>query len=1369
MGFSMADEYVVIRIKIKANDKEIDKVNRKLVQVGATSRIVAASTNKLSAATGQYSSAAAAATKSSKSLSNVLDKDMGKSVKKTSNGLKGLIKGLAAFNKIALIVFGVSLVVAAASLASVNALFATGRFLVQSYRVAMQGVAVGVASVGAALATVAAAMREYNAALFAFNYKSGPQMENGLRNSQTALRLLQNDAQLAVFGMEALNGAFASLSKGGLRVDGTSIRDLRLLADFAAAGGDPSKGLQSAAEFLSIVRKEGRLTEEALQAGSAVSEEFGNALKQARGQGVSSYNDLMKVLSEGNLEASKRVAGQAATVQNTLVGRFKSFVVEIRNVFSDIGLSLLEPVTNAMSEMMKIIRDGVLRIAPDFVKFGQGRFLDGLVNGVQKLTDLLVDVFRKYIGGSVGMLDRFVSWWKKVEYWFGRVVDSMRPLLDGGRAIIDMFGPAIGAVFSKIGDIIKTLDRLVVNNRKQWQRFAEAVEDAVVLAGDFIIFMVETFDRALPALTPIVEVLTSVAYSVMSFLEGLQKLNKEISFMNDGLKSMVSLLEMIGLLIAGLFFKKAGGGKGLIGKATGAAITGAGFVKGRRGRGAGASGSTIPGVTPIAPIPGLTPVVPTGPSSRIPGQPTPGIPPIAPIPGLTPVTPTGPSSRTTGWGGFIDRTKGKMGGNRLPKSMGFGPGLALTALSLGVDDDAQGGVGRGAMLAGLAPMLGKAGPAAALAGVGLAGYSIAKNAKTGAGGALGGAMAGGAAGAAIGSVIPVIGTVTGALVGAAAGAMIGWVKGNSNRKKLEVQKVVEKYSTNLFNETANAMVVGKPGDVQKKIDEARAYADRIKELNETVLNSDNFSPAESKKIVANRLVAQGVITEDESKAFVANSQEFIKQTEQVAKQMSYLQSPLDKYNTTMDALGRRTGKTQEELHKLSLEMGVNLYDDTMALSEVMSKLGLAVEKTSEQIVGALRDIGIGAITDLEKQLEASRQPALRDEIANNYRDLLKSGTATEEDLNQMIIDFSRSLMIEFPDNPAAVMQELFDQFGAGGIAFGDIAKGGFLEGFEGDVREYLNKILGGFKDTALPKMQESLIEDVVNAATVGGFDIDRAQVAASVSTMGFQQLEVLTKALTDGNLFAPMRNVRGRGDVSGREGQLAEIGLGNVELSFLDDRRRQLNSIVEDEAKLREEFFGIVSSAFENAPGWMKDTPLWWEGPIPYPNGDTATPRGFGDSASSRFSRTMKRHSSIDNALTGKRSVTSGLRNFALGSINSDHVTGRALDLTGQNLGAYATMTNKMGGFAEFHGTGGDRHLHVVPGEGPVGDTMAPVSVGSQSLMLTPRPTVVAASPISVNANITVNGAQNPNAVAAEVKKAIDGMIKEQRSLQERR
>jgi hypothetical protein len=89
---------------------------------------------------------------------------------------------------------------------------------------------------------------------------------------------------------------------------------------------------------------------------------------------------------------------------------------------------------------------------------------------------------------------------------------------------------------------------------------------------------------------------------------------------------------------------------------------------------------------------------------------------------------------------------------------------------------------------------------------------------------------------------------------------------------------------------------------------------------------------------------------------------------------------------------------------------------------------------------------------------------------------------------------------------------------------------------------------------------------------------------------------------------------------------------------------------------------------------------------------------------------TMAKHHSVTSRLAGKRKITSGIRSDNLGSLGSDHVNGGALDVTGQNLGAYQQMIRSSGGFAEFHGGSSNRHLHVVPGEDAIGDSPMPVA-----------------------------------------------------------
>lgn len=105
------------------------------------------------------------------------------------------------------------------------------------------------------------------------------------------------------------------------------------------------------------------------------------------------------------------------------------------------------------------------------------------------------------------------------------------------------------------------------------------------------------------------------------------------------------------------------------------------------------------------------------------------------------------------------------------------------------------------------------------------------------------------------------------------------------------------------------------------------------------------------------------------------------------------------------------------------------------------------------------------------------------------------------------------------------------------------------------------------------------------------------------------------------------------------------------------------------------------------------------------PTGDTTTPMGVGPSLGP--GGLAAAHAAFAGSLGGHR-ITSGLRGWHLGSANSDHARGRAMDVTGPRLGSYARAVRAAGGYAAFHGTGGDRHLHVVPRtHRPVSEVMA--------------------------------------------------------------
>jgi tape measure domain-containing protein len=91
------------------------------------------------------------------------------------------------------------------------------------------------------------------------------------------------------------------------------------------------------------------------------------------------------------------------------------------------------------------------------------------------------------------------------------------------------------------------------------------------------------------------------------------------------------------------------------------------------------------------------------------------------------------------------------------------------------------------------------------------------------------------------------------------------------------------------------------------------------------------------------------------------------------------------------------------------------------------------------------------------------------------------------------------------------------------------------------------------------------------------------------------------------------------------------------------------------------------------------------------PLGDTSAPRVRIRGYQTHGRAPLHRALSMGSGLR----VTSGFRTHSLGSFNSAHKAGNALDLIGSGLNRYASKLTDAGGFAQFHGNGPNRHLHA--------------------------------------------------------------------------
>ena len=281
--------------------------------------------------------------------------------------------------------------------------------------------------------------------------------------------------------------------------------------------------------------------------------------------------------------------------------------------------------------------------------------------------------------------------------------------------------------------------------------------------------------------------------------------------------------------------------------------------------------------------------------------------------------------------------------------------------------------------------------------------------------------------------------------------------------------------------------------------------------------------------------------------------------------------------------------------------------------------------------------------------------------------------------------------------------------------------------------------------------------------------VDPELIKTKLKGMTPEKQEAFMKKISE---FDSLQNLTGadaaerQAKMRGSEALAAELG---IPLSALQNYNKgdELDAATKMEGASENFKTAVEQYVLHTAAAFGPDSqkPDWWskEAMKDIMGGDTSSPRGkgIGDTTSSRLSQTMSRHAAMNGQLTGTRNITSAFRTFGLGSPSSDHATGRAYDLTGQNLGAYSKLVHANGGFAEFHGNNSNRHLHVVPGPGAMGDTTVP-SYGKMPQSMPGQ------SGQAVTNNITVNGSpgQSPDAIAAAVIQKIEAR---ERNMRERR
>ena len=1314
-------ERVTIRINVRADTGAIDKTEAKLARLAATAEALDGRLGDLSdRATTlnkdflELDKEVQQKSKDFEQLSGKVDKtdkSMGR-MSKTSNKL---LKGIGSMGQKMMKMFakGLALNIAAsaASLLAVEAAFRIGAVAAKAWNSTIQAtknVAAGAAaSVLVLMSTLAAGSREFAAAQQATRYRQSGSMGSGTPEAQAQLRGLQQNATLAVLGADAIASAFSAIS-ANTQVTGVLNSALTALGDFAAVAADPAKALGAAGSFLGALKKEGKLTEDIIALGDEVGPEFAAALADATAKGLTSSDAIIKALISGDMSGA--VSGALDAQNNTLFGTFRRNFELIKADFADVGQNFIPQMTQGLERVADVLSTAMLRLAPSLADFGKGSAIDGLVSGFEKLVNYGVTFIQKTLPKTDGMFGRIqdriegigntLGEWKEK---FDSVADALRPLREGAGALMDAFGPLLKGIFTEFGGGVADFSDLLVRNKSVIEEFGQGLLTLFKSIAQLSGALKEAFVAVLPMLSPILDVMTQI-----------------VSAVSGAVKSLTSL--------------GSGGALAALGLLGGAYIG-----LGQLGKKGGILGKVLPGGGGMSSVGAMTVTAGT---VYVNGSGVPG------GPGGAPGSKYGAKARVG---------QGAIGQLASVLALTYGASV-LSDPKAGVGQSALGGAAAGA---GIGLQMG--GIPGALSGAGI-------GAVTGAGIGIGGAAGGALAGAAIGTALmPGVGTAVGAVIGGIGGYFLSERNKDKERKKNAIavsRDAVESWAVpmeEMFNNGSVHAAFQEFNKMEPMVDTMRGAFGLINDFQFDGMNTDRD---ERKKIFngpqgdwVRMMQQEGSISQQQIDAFLDDPDAFMGNLESGLQTVQKLYGgAFMNYEDAMQDMAEVTGMGEDSIARLAESIGVNLTQIDFDFKTLMENItGRSIASNGEELGFAIDQIA-GSVIDRITNPAIEKQAAAEavDQSGEVLREKVLGGTATEADAAQYFRDASQFFATQNYDAKTGqtdwmkVGSDLEAYLGMSGMAYADGEQFGGTNGaVTAMVAPFIQQLQQGMGELA----GRSTLDTIQQMAFKNGINFDQTDITDSslkaLDSQALGKLVELTRPGGFGQAQAGAEQIqsvlqslglnggmfRGNNDMGTKFGELlagrpAEGGWqvgGEADPSAAistammtggatvaagittsgSSAAGYMGSAITGAGMMAA---GAMSAAIRGAVSGISVSVSVQGTPGMGVNGPTGNPRGpLGDTTSERFSRTMSKHNKINGSLAGNRGITSGLRGDALGSLNSDHITGGAIDVTGDNLGAYAKMMNDSGGFAEFHGTGGDRHLHTVPG--PYGDASMPASM----------------------------------------------------------
>jgi hypothetical protein len=1224
------------------------------------------------------------------------------------------------------------------------------------------------------------------------------------------------------------------------------------LMDFGSAGQDPAAAAEKVAAVIESLSNSKKSLSDVTAAAKAVGPEMADALKKAN---VKTKDQLKQLIMSGKLAEFGGVAGQFDAVNNTLIGKAKTFFNLIKGQFADFGQQFLEPAKVAMQRIFNIISRDIRKLMVATSAFGTGTFMDSLVSGVDKVSSLMVSLVQNWLPKTQGFFSRIGNWWNSFTSGWRRMVDAMRPLIDGARVLEKAFSPIWAAIKQGGIDNIQLFREELLENESEVIEFGNRIGALISGISDFAQGLKRAFFDILPIINDVVGGLTMMFKQAAGFMT-----------MFSGKGAGLSLLPILAMFLGGKKMQATKGGfltAGSMGNVKSMNVNAGNVIIGGPGVGgpvAGSGGERLKsgggtnnyGNNNQRVIEGQ--LTNTAKSYRGGGAVSSGsswnTPASGPLGTANAFQSDPNSSKFQNWKmkQRWSRTQSKFGaglfGNDALGKKGINNSMTAkmgTSMALGVASQYAPEEMRGAMALG-----GAVGAFNPLAGIGVAGIGGAMKAR----GAGKGALAGAAGGAAIGAFFGPMGIAIGAGIGLLAGGIMGGVNevrqrakeargaikssvgsvltgimtersiefednlnaanrggittgrrgslegvgadfiskmgplsemaaaGSETRRGEGAQDVLNKNMTRLINPVAlttralSALMPDIVGNVMAKIPGAgvinnipgAGFAKGLLGMNVKTART-NRNEDFLQDLFDNQAKYGMKMTEDELKKALKDPSSSVSEFTKQIKERGKAFTMLDDVNTQrLDTLEKMSGKTKPELEALAKNLGVNLYDATIKFDDLVTKLKINMLRSADQMRAAQTNALLDSTSLFDAAIKQIDAGYAVDEKARTLKDQFDAGSMTEKSLLGYMQSLPADLAALYGGDPVKAFYELRRSVGSEkGTQF---QTGGALEGMSSAFlsnpvfQQYLKQ-----SESAMLGEASTQVGAVVNQ---GGRMVDPNLIKAKLKGMDPAAQEAFMAKIS---AYETTMNLPGTDDAGRRakgqgvEALLAEIGISPSQFEKIPKDNLDAATKMDDASTV---FKDAVQQYVDNTAAFFGPDaakPDWWskEAMSEIMKGDTSSPRGkgIGDTTSSRLAQTMSRHAAMNGQLTGTRTITSAYRTMGLGSPSSDHVTGRAYDLVGQNLGAYSKLVHANGGFAEFHGNNANRHLHVVPGAGGMGDTAVP-SFGKMPQSMPGQ------SGSSVTNNITVNGApgQSPEAIAAAVIQKIDAR---ERNTRERR